>query len=160
VRSGADALQIFDSWVGCLSVEDYRRYVLVPTTQLIQRLQKETKVPIIYFGTDSATLLPSMAETGAEVIGLDWRIPLDEGWRIVGHNHAVQGNLDPVLLFASWRELKQRAEHILRLADARPGTHLQSGTWHPAAYAGGQREESCAFRTRLLSHRNAQGEEA
>src|SRR6185503_217641 len=68
VRSGADALQIFDSWVGCLSVEDYRRYALVPTTQLIQRLQKETKVPIVYFGTDSATLLPSMAETGAEVI--------------------------------------------------------------------------------------------
>ncbi len=62
-----------------------------------------------------------MAETGAEVIGLDWRIPLDEGWHIVGHNHAVQGNLDPVLLFASWRELQQRAEHILRLADARPG---------------------------------------
>ena len=62
-----------------------------------------------------------MSETGAEVIGLDWRIPLDEGWRTVGHNHAVQGNLDPVLLFASWQELKQRAEHILRLADARPG---------------------------------------
>ena len=121
VRAGADALQIFDSWVGCLSVEDYRRYALVPTTQLIQRLQKETHVPIIYFGTDSATLLPSMSETGAEVIGLDWRIPLDEGWRTVGHNHAVQGNLDPVLLFASWRELKQRAEHILRLADGRPG---------------------------------------
>ena len=121
VRSGADALQIFDSWVGCLSVEDYRRYALVPTTQLIQRLQKETQVPIIYFGTDSASLLPSMSETGAEVIGLDWRIPLDEGWRTVGHKHAVQGNLDPVLLFASWRELKQRAEQILRLADGRPG---------------------------------------
>ena len=82
---------------------------------------EETNVPIIYFGTDSSTLLPSMSETGAEVIGLDWRIPLDEGWRTVGHNHAVQGNLDPVLLFASWQELKQRAEHILRLADARPG---------------------------------------
>jgi uroporphyrinogen decarboxylase len=121
VRAGADALQIFDSWVGCLSVEDYRRYALVPTTQLVQRLQKETNVPIIYFGTDSATLLPSMSETGAEVIGLDWRIPLDEGWRTVGHNRAVQGNLDPVLVFASWRELKQRAEHILRLADGRPG---------------------------------------
>ena len=62
-----------------------------------------------------------MAETGAEVIGLDWRIPLDEGWKTVGHQHAVQGNLDPVTLFASWREVKQRAEHILRLADARPG---------------------------------------
>jgi uroporphyrinogen decarboxylase len=121
VRSGADALQIFDSWVGCLSVEDYRRYVLVPTTQLIQRLQAECRVPIIYFGTDSATLLPSMAETGAEVIGLDWRIPLDEGWRTVGHDHAVQGNLDPALLFAAWRELKQRAAFILRQAAGRPG---------------------------------------
>jgi uroporphyrinogen decarboxylase len=121
VRSGADVIQIFDSWVGCLSVEDYRRYVLVPTSQLIRRLQVECRVPIIYFGTDTATLLPSIAETGAEVIGLDWRIPLNEGWSIVGHGHAVQGNLDPVLLFASWRELKQRAEHILRLADARPG---------------------------------------
>ena len=121
VRAGADVMQIFDSWVGCLSVEDYRRYALLPTTQLIKRLQKETNVPIIYFGTDSATLLPSMAETGAEVIGLDWRIPLDEGWKRVGHNHAVQGNLDPVTLFASWREVKSRAEHILRLADARPG---------------------------------------
>src|SRR5271157_4767673 len=121
VRAGADALQIFDSWVGCLSVEDYRRYALVPTTQLIQRLQKETRVPIIYFGTDSATLLPSMSETGAEVIGLDWRIPLDEGWRTIGYRHAVQGNLDPVALFSSWREVKGRAEHILRLAAGRPG---------------------------------------
>jgi len=121
VSRGADALQIFDSWVGCLSVEDYRRYVLVPTTQLIQRLQKETNVPIIYFGTDTATLLPSMAETGAEVIGLDWRIPLNEGWDSVGHDHAVQGNLDPVQLFATWRELKQRATFILRQAGGRPG---------------------------------------
>ena len=60
MRAGADVVQIFDSWVGCLSVEDYRRYALVPTTRLIKRLQKETGVPIIYFGTDSATLLPSM----------------------------------------------------------------------------------------------------
>ena len=121
VRSGADVLQIFDSWVGCLSVEDYRRYAMEPTTRLIKRLQKETGVPIIYFGTDSTTLLPSMTETGAEVIGLDWRVPLDEGWKTVGYTRAVQGNLDPVLLFASWSELKQRAEHILRLADGRPG---------------------------------------
>jgi uroporphyrinogen decarboxylase len=121
VRAGADVVQIFDSWAGCLSVEDYRRYALLPTTQLVKRLQKDTGVPIIYFGTDSATLLPSMSETGAEVIGLDWRIPLDEGWKTVGHHHAVQGNLDPVALFASWREVKGRAEHILRLADGRPG---------------------------------------
>jgi uroporphyrinogen decarboxylase len=120
VRAGADTIQIFDSWVGCLSVEDYRRYVLPRTTELVKKLQK-TGIPIIYFGTDSATLLPSMSETGAEVIGLDWRIPLDEGWKSVGAKHAVQGNLDPVLLFAEWKELKSRAEEILRRAGGRPG---------------------------------------
>ena len=120
VRAGADVIQVFDSWVGCLSVEDYRRYVLPRTTELVKSLQK-TGVPVIYFGTDSATLLPSMRETGAEVIGLDWRIPLDEGWRLVGQDKAVQGNLDPVLLFADWKELKLRAEDILRRAGGRPG---------------------------------------
>ena len=121
VRQGADVVQIFDSWVGCLSVEDYRRYALEPTKRLINRLQNATGVPIIYFGTNSTTLLPSMSESGAEVIGLDWRVPLDEGWRTVGHQHAVQGNLDPVILFATWMEVRQRAANILRLADGRPG---------------------------------------
>jgi uroporphyrinogen decarboxylase len=120
VRAGADVIQIFDSWVGCLSVEDYRRYVLPRTTELVKALQG-SGVPIIYFGTDSATLLPSMRETGAEVIGLDWRIPLDEGWRSLGFDCGVQGNLDPVLLFADWKELKSRAEDILRRAGGRPG---------------------------------------
>jgi uroporphyrinogen decarboxylase len=120
VHAGADVIQIFDSWVGCLSVEDYRRYVLPRTTELVKTLQK-TGVPIIYFGTDSATLLPSMRETGAEVIGLDWRIPLDDGWRSLGFDCAVQGNLDPVLLFAEWKELKSRAQDILRRAAGRPG---------------------------------------
>src|ERR1700741_394969 len=87
-RAGADTIQIFDSWVGCLSVEDYRHYVLSHVTNLVKRLQ-ETGVPIIYFGTDSATLLPSMKETGAEVIGLDWRIPLDQGWRSLNFQGAV-----------------------------------------------------------------------
>jgi len=120
VRAGADAIQVFDSWVGCLSVEDYRRYVLPRTTELVRKLQA-TGVPVIYFGTDSATLLPSMKETGAEVIGLDWRIPLDEGWRSLNFQGAVQGNLDPVLLFADWNELRSRAEGILRQAGGRPG---------------------------------------
>ncbi len=120
IGAGADVIQIFDSWVGCLSVEDYRQYVLAHVTGMVKRLQK-TGVPIIYFGTDSATLLPAMKETGAEVIGLDWRIPLDEGWRSLEHSCAVQGNLDPVLLFAGWKELKSRAEDILRRAGQRPG---------------------------------------
>jgi len=120
VRAGADTIQIFDSWVGCLSVEDYRRYVLPHVKDMVKRLQ-ETGAPVIYFGTDSSTLLPSMQETGAEVIGLDWRIPLDTGWRSLGLKGAVQGNLDPVLLFADWKELKTRAEDILRQAAGRPG---------------------------------------
>ncbi len=120
VAAGADVLQVFDSWVGCLSVEDYRQYVLPRTKELIKSLQK-TGAPIIYFGTDSTTLLPSMNETGAEVIGLDWRVPLDEGWKLMNHRPAVQGNLDPVLLFAEWNELQKRAEHILKLAGNRPG---------------------------------------
>jgi len=120
VRAGADVIQIFDSWVGCLSVDDYRRYVLAHVTDLVKRLQRGG-APIIYFGTDSATLLPAMKETGAEVIGLDWRIPLDEGWRSLEFRGAVQGNLDPVLLFAGWKELKSRAQEILGRAGGRPG---------------------------------------
>jgi uroporphyrinogen decarboxylase len=120
VRAGADVIQIFDSWVGCLSVEDYRRYVLPHVQTMVTRLQ-QTGAPIIYFGTDSATLLPAMNETGAEVIGLDWRIPLDKGWSDLEHRCAVQGNLDPILLFADWKELKSRAEQILKLAAGRPG---------------------------------------
>ena len=119
VRAGADVIQVFDSWVGCLSVDDYRQYVLPRTTELVKSLQK-TGVPIIYFGTDSATLLPSMKETGAEVIGLDWRIPLDQGWAAVGSG-AVQGNLDPVLLFAGWKEIEASARTILARAGGRPG---------------------------------------
>src|SRR5436305_13284946 len=111
VRAGADTIQIFDSWVGCLSVEDYREYALPRTTELVKTLQK-TGVPVIYFATDSATLLPSMKQTGADVIGLDWRIPLDEGWRSLGANGAVQGNLHPVRLFADRKELKSLAADI------------------------------------------------
>jgi uroporphyrinogen decarboxylase len=120
VRSGADSIQIFDSWVGCLSVEDYRRYVLPRTTQLVKAVQK-TGAPVIYFGTDSSTLLGSMRETGAEVIGLDWRIPLDQGWRSVGEDRGVQGNLDPAVLFAQWKEVRSRAEDILSQAGGRRG---------------------------------------
>ncbi len=120
VKAGADVIQVFDSWVGCLSVEDYRKYVLPRTKELISAVKK-TGVPVIYFGTDSTTLLPSMNETEADVIGLDWRVPLDEGWKLLNHRPAVQGNLDPVLLFAEWDELKQRAKNILDLAQGRPG---------------------------------------
>ncbi len=120
VSAGADVIQIFDSWVGCLSVEDYRQYVLPRTTDLVHAVQK-SGAPVIYFGTETTALLSAMKETGAEVIGLDWRVPLDEGWRSLGERGAVQGNLDPVLLFADWKELKSRAAEILRRAARRPG---------------------------------------
>jgi uroporphyrinogen decarboxylase len=120
VRSGADAIQVFDSWVGCLSVEDYRTYVLPHTSQLIKTLQG-TGAPVIYFGTGTSALLPWMKQTGADVIGLDWRIPLDEGWRSFGLQGGIQGNLDPALLFADWETLKSRAHDILKLAGGLPG---------------------------------------
>src|SRR3954468_24312650 len=120
VRGGADVIQVFDSWVGCLSVEDYRRYALPRTAQLVQKL-KQTGVPVIYFGTDSSTLLPSMQETQADVIGLDWRIPLDEGWKLLGNRGAVQGNLDPIALFASQDEIRERVADIINPAGGRPG---------------------------------------
>ena len=120
VEAGADVIQIFDSWAGALSVEDYRQYCLAPTTELVRRV-RAMGVPVIYFGVDTASLLPSMRETSADVIGLDWRIPLDEGWRAVGAGCAVQGNLDPIALFAPEDVLRNRVREVLRAADGRPG---------------------------------------
>ena len=120
VAAGADVLQIFDSWVGCLSVEDYRQQVLPHATELVSRL-RATKAPIIYFGTETTALLPAMKETGAEVMGVDWRFPLDEAWKSLNYCGAVQGNLDPVLLFASRKELLRQAEEVLRRVGGRPG---------------------------------------
>jgi len=120
VRAGADVLQIFDSWVGCLSPDDYRRYVLPHVTRLVGRLQS-SGAPLIYFGVETATLLPAMKETGAEVIGVDWRTPLDDAWRSLNFRGAVQGNLDPVILFADWDVLRERAADVLRRAASRPG---------------------------------------
>jgi uroporphyrinogen decarboxylase len=120
VKAGADVLQIFDSWVGCLGVEDYREYVLPRTTELVKKL-RATGAPVIYFGTETTALLPSMKDTGAEVIGVDWRIPLDKAWASIGNLGAVQGNLDPVLLLADWELLKARATDVLDRAKGRPG---------------------------------------
>lgn len=120
VEAGADVIQIFDSWVGALSLADYREYVLPPTKELVQRVQA-LGVPVIYFGVDTASLLPAMRETGADVFGLDWRVPLDEGWRAVGETRAVQGNLDPITLFAPEDVLERRVREILALANGRPG---------------------------------------
>jgi uroporphyrinogen decarboxylase len=127
--AGAAAVQIFDSWVGCLSPEDYRAYVLPYSRELIACVS-EAGVPVIHFGTGTATLLELMREaSGAgigngsigHVMGIDWRIDLDEAWRRVGYDVAVQGNLDPVALFAPRDLLRERVEGILRSAAGRPG---------------------------------------
>jgi uroporphyrinogen decarboxylase len=93
---------------------------LPATTSCVRRVQA-LGVPVIYFGVDTATLLPSMRETGADVIGLDWRIPLDQGWAAVGPHVAVQGNLDPILLFAEQDLLRERVRQVLAQAGGRPG---------------------------------------
>jgi uroporphyrinogen decarboxylase len=120
VEAGADVIQIFDSWAGALSVVDYREFCLGPTTELVQRV-RAMGVPVIYFGVDTASLLPAMRETGADVLGLDWRTPLDEGWKAVGAGCAVQGNLDPIALFAPEEVLRSRVAEVLRQAAGRNG---------------------------------------
>ena len=120
VQAGADVIQIFDSWVGSLSLSDYRDYAFEASKRLVRAVQG-MGVPVIYFGVETGGLLREMASTGADVIGLDWREPLDDGWRSVGYGHAVQGNLDPITLFAPVEILEQRVKEILRSANGRPG---------------------------------------
>ena len=119
IAAGAQAVQLFDSWVGCLSPDDYREFVLPHTRSVIQRITPGA--PVIHFGTGTATLLELMREAGGDVIGLDWRVRLDEGWKRVGHDVAVMGNLDPVALFAEREVLKAQARRVLDQADKRPG---------------------------------------
>lgn len=120
IKAGAQAIQLFDSWVGCLSVGDYVEYVM-PHVQLIFEGLKREGVPMIHFGTGTSAMLRQMRAAGGDVIGVDWRIHLDEAWATVGHDVAVQGNLDPLTLFAPLHEIERRVEDILRRAGGRPG---------------------------------------
>jgi uroporphyrinogen decarboxylase len=120
IKAGAQAVQLFDSWVGCLAPDEYRTYVLPHTRQVIAGL-RETGVPVIHFATGAATLLEAMREAGGDVIGVDWRIPLDDAWQRLGHQVGIQGNLDPVALFAPMSEITRRVDDILRRAGNRPG---------------------------------------
>lgn len=120
VEAGAQALQVFDSWVGALSPMDYRQYVL-PYMQPLFVSLRELGVPVIHFGVINATLLELLREAGGDVIGLDWRMPLAEGWRRIGHDRAVQGNLDPTLLLGPPDLLRERTLQVLQEAGGRPG---------------------------------------
>src|SRR5947209_7514410 len=117
VRAGADVVQLFDSWVGALSPSDYEEFVASYSARILASVD----VPTIHFGTGASTLLPAMARAGGDVIGLDWRIALDDGWEIVGDGRGVQGNLDPAVLLGPWERVETAALDVLERAEGRAG---------------------------------------
>jgi uroporphyrinogen decarboxylase len=119
IEAGADIVQLFDSWVGSLGPDDYRNFVLPYTAEIIRRLP--ASVPVIHFGTITGNLLELMREAGGDVIGLDWRVNLGEAWSRLAYGVAVQGNLDPIALFAGLDEIRARAKAILDQTGGRPG---------------------------------------
>ena len=119
IAAGVQAVQLFDSWAGCLGEDDYRRYVLPHTRRVIEGLTPG--VPLIHFAAGNPALLPALAEAGGDVIGVDWRIGLDEAWRQIGAGRAIQGNLDPAVLLATPAEVRRRAKEVLGRAGGRPG---------------------------------------
>lgn len=119
IDAGCQAVQIFDSWAGCLSPSDYRRYVQPYTRKLIESLP--TEVPVINFLTGNPALIADQAAAGGQVIGIDWRVDLAEAWRTIGYDRAIQGNLDPISLYADLSILEGRVREILAAAQGRPG---------------------------------------
>ena len=119
IEAGAQAVQLFDSWVGCLSATDYRRYVLPHTQAIFDALPND--VPAIHFGTGNPALYPALKEAGGDVIGVDWRLSIDDAWSALGSDVGIQGNLDPAALLASPSALRARASEVLDSAAGRPG---------------------------------------
>jgi uroporphyrinogen decarboxylase len=117
VVAGADVIQLFDSWAGALSVDDYREFA----APYSQRILEAVSAPTIHFGTGTTHLLPDLAKVGGDVIGLDWRIPIERGWELVGFDRGVQGNLDPALLLGPFERVEAAADAILTAVDGRPG---------------------------------------
>ena len=117
--AGAQIVQLFDSWVGCLGPDDYRRYVLPHSRAALAEAAK--RAPVIHFATGNPALLPLLREAGGSVIGIDWRIDLDTGWNLVGHDRAVQGNLEPAVLLADRDTVRRRTREVLDRAGGRPG---------------------------------------
>jgi uroporphyrinogen decarboxylase len=120
IDAGAQAVQVFDSWVGALSPEDYERCVL-PTMRELFAGMAGSGAPVIHFGVGTGELLGLMRTEGVDVVGVDWRLPLDAGWERVGHSAAIQGNLDPAVCLAPWEVLEERAAAVLQRAGGRPG---------------------------------------
>ncbi len=120
VHAGADAIQLFDSWVGALSPSAYRSFVL-PYTQRIFHAVKETDVPSIHFGTSTGALLEVMTEAGGDIISVDWRVDLDDAWARIGYDRGIQGNLDPTVMLAPWPVIEAGVQDVLSRAAQRPG---------------------------------------
>ncbi len=118
--AGAQVLQLFDSWVGCLGPDDFRQFALPYTKKVIDAVKKKG-VPIINFGTNTGTYLDLVKQGGGDVIGVDWRVRLDSAWKTIGYEHAIQGNLDPVVLFGPVKEIRRRVKEIIDMAAGRPG---------------------------------------
>jgi uroporphyrinogen decarboxylase len=119
IDCGVDAVQVFDSWVGTLSADDYREFALPHTRRIFDAIAG--RVPSIHFGTGTATILEELREAGGDVIGVDWRLPLDVAWDRIGDDRAVQGNLDPTLLLGPVARMFHQTDEILRRVDGRPG---------------------------------------
>jgi len=120
VHAGAQAIQLFDSWVGQLSRSDYRQYALPHTRRIFEALAS-SGVPTIHFGVNTAAILGEMKAAGGDVIGVDWRMPLDEAWAVIGRDRAIQGNLDPTRLLGPEHGLFAAADEVLLRAGGRPG---------------------------------------
>jgi uroporphyrinogen decarboxylase len=120
VKAGAQVVQLFDSWVGCLSPSDYQQYVLPYVKEIFTELRKE-EIPSIHFGTGTAGLLPLMTKAGGDIVGADWRISLKDAWQCIGTDAGIQGNLDPITLFAPQSVLFEKTAEILDAAERRPG---------------------------------------
>ncbi|HBG47358.1 MAG TPA: uroporphyrinogen decarboxylase [Deltaproteobacteria bacterium] len=120
IDAGAQVVQLFDSWVGCLGPDDFKNYALPYTKKIIDRVSKKG-VPIINFGTGTGAYLDLVAQGGGDVIGVDWKVRLDEAWQTIGHDKGIQGNLDPVVLFGPASEIRKRVKEIIDMAGGRPG---------------------------------------
>lgn len=121
IKAGVDAIQIFDSWVGCLAPEDYSEHVINHTSEIISGLNGKGEVPVIQFVNQASTFLELASKAGGDVIGIDWRITLDEAWEKIGYDKSIQGNLDPVVLFAPQYMIESKVRGILEQAGGRDG---------------------------------------
>ncbi len=156
IAAGVQAVQLFDSWVGALSPADYRDFVLPHSRRVIAALRPG--VPVIHFGVGTGGLLPLMKAAGGDVIGLDWRVELGPTWARLGHDVAVQGNLDPAVLLAGVPAIRRAAREILDAAAGRPGHVFNLGPRHPQGHAGRAREGPRGHRpraVRAMSRRSA-----